>query len=237
MQHQAGVEEAGFALRRPRAGDLEQEVGRQPELGVGFPGRPAPPCCLVGGDQNGLLGGQPGCLAQVRPGLVGAGVRVVGAGQRDQAAQRLHRLLAAGHLGQGARGQLAERAPGRDLAAVAVQLGAARRRPALQQVGDLLERRGAGELVDVVAAVEQAARLAVYVTERRRRGNDIGQSPGRLSGHMSSSRTARSAVYLRAFCAFALAVPRSRPLPAQAAVGFARPAPVPGELCSESGAL
>jgi len=93
MQHQAGVEEAGFALRRPHAGDLEQEVGRQPELGVGFPGRPASPCCLVGGDQNGLLGGQPGCLAEVRPGLVGAGVRVIGAGQRDQAAQRLHRLL------------------------------------------------------------------------------------------------------------------------------------------------
>src|ERR1019366_6432966 len=130
------------------------------------------------------LSGEPGSLADIGRGLVGISVRVIAARQRNKAAQRRHRSLVAGDLGQEPGDELAGRASGGDLITVPVQLGAVGRVPALQQVGDLLEGRVTGKLIDVVTTVEQTACLAVYVTERGRCSDDIGQPSGRLFRHM-----------------------------------------------------
>jgi len=121
---------------------------------------------VVGGDQDRLLRGEPGGLADVRLGGVGVLVRVFGAGQGDQGAHRLHRFLAAGHIGQARGHQGAERAAGGDLAGVSGQFGAAGGVATLQQVGDLLEGRRARELVNVVSAVEQQAGPAIDIAQR-----------------------------------------------------------------------
>ena len=158
---------------------------------------PAAPGGVVGGDQDRLLGGEPGRLPRVGRGRVGVLVRVVRAGQRDQAAQRLHRALRRGDLRQRGADQLAQGAAADQFGPVAVQLGPAGRGAALQQVGDLLEGRGPGQLMDVVTAVKQQARLAIDVAQRGGCGDDVSQSPGRLVRHFVYLPIARSAVYFR----------------------------------------
>ncbi len=100
VQHQAGVEDLSGTLRRPGAGQLQQEVGGSAEAGIGSWQLPAGAGGMIGGDQHRLLCGQPGRLTQVGRRVIGLGVRIVGAAERDQAAQRLHRLLVPGDASQ-----------------------------------------------------------------------------------------------------------------------------------------
>ena len=190
--------------RRRRAAQLEQEVRGQAEARDRRAGSPGPRARgVVGGDQDRLLGGEPGRLARGSP----PGALEPRPGRRRWparpgcAAPPSAPALAAtsGRLAVTSLPRLARRPPARRGSRPAPpRLG---RRAALQQVGDLLEGRGPGQLVDVVAAVEQAAGLAVDVAERGGRGDHVGQALGRLVRHLSSSRTARSAVYFRSRCA------------------------------------
>ena len=106
-------------------------------------------------------------------------------------------LLRRGDLRQRGADQLAQGAPADQFGPVAVQLGPAGRRAALQQVADLLEGRGPGQLMDVVTAIEQQARLAINVAQRGGCGDDVSQALGRLVRHFVYLPMARSAVYFR----------------------------------------
>ena len=113
-----------------------------------------------------LLDDEPGGLADVRPGRAGVLVRVVGASQRNQASHRLHRRLPARHVRQARGNQRAELTSGGDLVGVGGQFPACGRVAPLQEIGDFLEGRGPGQLVNVVSAVKQQARPAIDIAQR-----------------------------------------------------------------------
>ena len=80
--------------------------------------------------------------------------------------------------------------------AVGGELGPVGQLAALQQVCGLLERRAAGQVVDVVSTIEEATGLAVDVAERCGRGDDIGQAFCGLVRHEYFLRLSPSEVYL-----------------------------------------
>ncbi len=198
VQHQACVEDLSGPVGWSAARKLEQEVGGDAKAGIGFRQLAAEPGGVVGGDQHWLLRGQPRGLALVSRRLVGGGVRIIGAAERHQAPQRLHGPLVAGDASQVVGHESAELPASGEFGPVAVQLAAVRGLAALEQERDFLEAGAAGEVVNVVATVEQQPRAAVDVAQRGRSRDYICQTPRRRVRHVPSSPTIRSAVYFRA---------------------------------------
>jgi hypothetical protein len=196
VQHQAGVEDLDLALRRAAAGDLEQEVGGDAECGIRLGRLAAAAGGVVAGDQQRLLRGEAGRLGQVGLARVAVLVRVVGAGERHQGAQRLHRFLLLRDLGDVRRDERAQLPATHQLLTVGGELGPVGQLPALQQVCGLLERRAAGQVVDVVSTIEQATGLPVDVAERCGRCDDICQAFCGLVRHEYFLRLSPVEVYL-----------------------------------------
>lgn len=196
VQDQAGVEDLDLALTGGTAGDLEEEVRRHAQLGVRVGDDGTGPGRVVAGDEDRLLRGQPGGLAQVRLGVVGVLVRIITSGQRDQCAQRLHRGLLLRDLRDVGLDESAERTSSNQLLLVRRQLFPCGECAVLQKVGDLFEGGAVGQIVDVVATIEEATGLTVDVTERCGRGYDIGEAFGGLVRHECFLRLSVPEVYL-----------------------------------------
>src|SRR5439155_1155823 len=152
-----------------------EEVGRQVQLGIRRDGDLAAAQTLPGGDQRGHLRGEPDRLTNL--GLARL-VVVVGIerGERGHAgAKHLHRRRLLRQRAQ-QRDELG-RQPARrrriQRLVEGVVLLLRRQRAEPEEVDDLLERGLGGEVVHVVAAVDQAAFAAVDEADVRRRDDDI----------------------------------------------------------------
>jgi hypothetical protein len=180
VQDEAHVEDARLALRRHLAAEHVEEVRGDVQLGLRLDGLLTFPDALDGGDENRELRRQPDRSAD--GGLARDVVRVrrVEGEGGDGRGEHVHHL---GVFGEGANkvddlpGQLVALAY---LAPQLVQLVAPREPPVPEQEDGLLEGRMLGQIVDVVALIDQDALLAVHVADGRAGGHHAAQArPGR----------------------------------------------------------
>ncbi len=123
-----------------------------------------------GGEDGREAGGERDRLALIR--LLVEEIGHGSAEHRDAGAQCIHRWGLSRQGAQGGDDGVGQGAVRPELGIELVQLRL-RRQPAVpEQVGNLLEGGFAGQLVDVVAAVDEASLVAVDVAERGRGGDD-----------------------------------------------------------------
>ena len=149
-----------------------EEVGRMSERRVRLDGPAARLQAAVGGDDAAHLRGEANRLAVVRRRRIVAGLGIVLAERRGQRPQHVHAVGGRQLLHQ-PQDRLGHRPRGGQLRLQVAELGAVRQAAVPEQIADLLERRAARQIVDVVAEVRQHAAVAIQVTDGRGGGDDV----------------------------------------------------------------
>ena len=185
VEREARVHRAGGDRARRLPGEHVQEVGGVGELlRRRHRGEPAP-YPVMGADGGGELAGQAHRLAQVGRARVVGGVRIVHAEHRDGGLEHPHGIGVARHEGEGADQRVGDGPRRRQLGLEPLARAPRGQLIVPEQVGHVLEGGLPRQLVDVVAAVGQAAVPAVQVAQARLGGHHALQAPDELAalGH------------------------------------------------------
>ena len=185
VQDEQGVERIGSLGRGLLAGEHVQEVGCMGKLRVRLHDRKAIAMAVVVGDQRGDERHQPDGLAVVRLRALVPAVGIVGGGRRDAGPKHRHRRGLLGERWHEIQDEVGRLPVDHHLLGQLVQLFVRGEPQVVQEVGDLLERRVLGQVVDRVADVPELAELAVDVRDRGLRRYDFFQAfPGAHEKHL-----------------------------------------------------
>ena len=180
VEDQARVEGAGRHVGRRLAGEHVEEVRGVGQVPGGLHRFLAAADPVVGADGRRDLAREPRGLATVGGARVVGGVGIVHPQRGDGRLQRAHRVRVLRHEGEGLR-QLARDRPGRDeFGREPAELRSIGQLAMPEEVGHLLERGPARQIVDVIAAVGEPAVLPVQVAEPGLGGHDAFETPDEL---------------------------------------------------------
>jgi hypothetical protein len=178
LKHQGGIKHFAQCLVRLLRIEHVKEVGGDRKLWIGGDGLLAIAQPMERGDDGGVLGRQPDGLAAIGLAVVARQVRVQGAQGADGRAEGVH------HLRLGRQGFQQSHHMGRkshrcsELLLKLGELGAIGKLFVPEQMSSFLKADLANQIGDLIAAINQTARVTVDEADGARRGDDSLKTSG-----------------------------------------------------------